>query len=170
MLNPNIKDLPFCRGKALSHSEGQVATRLWELLAENCCGKLLSHLEVLRVEGPPLMKDVLISYSRLQGLQRRLKSCQPSLLVGVMQLSIWGHSFSTNAHPCRWYPVPSLLQLTPSPSIDSCRCRGSQRGSSSSTQKCLMVPWSGISPWTLQDERVPSQGQVQRCSRGLSWA
>lgn len=52
MLYQNINDLPFCRGKALSHSEGWISTRQRDLLAENCCGKLLSHLDVPRVQGP----------------------------------------------------------------------------------------------------------------------
>lgn len=158
---PQHQGFAFLQGKALSYGEGWVSTRQCDLLAGNCCGKLPSHLDGPRVKGPLLMRGINIWCSGPQGLRRWLKSCQPSVSVGVMQLGIWGRSFSVNALPCCWYLVLFLLQLRPSLCTDRWCCQGLWRCSSSSTQKCLAVLWSSISPWMLQeDEHGTSQGQA----------
>lgn len=117
LLYPYIKELPFCRAKALSYSEGWVSTSPWYLLAQNCYGKLLSCLDMPRVKGPILIRDILMSHSGPQGLWMWLKSCQPRASVGVMQ-------FSTNPLPCCWYLLFHSSSISDLPSaLTNVACR-----------------------------------------------
>lgn len=180
VLYPNIKDLSFCSSKALSHGEGWVSTRQWDVLAENCCGKLHSRLDVPRVKAALLMKDILISHLGPQSLWRWLKSCQPRVSVGAMQFSIWDYSFSVNAFPCHWYlifhsfsssDVPSVLTdvaVRAYRDVHPLPPRSIWWSSEADSLPELHKKMNRSSP--TAKSQVHKQAPVQRCSHGLNRA